>query len=68
MANMGLFDSIRFKTTDMATIPAITPAMMRQEAIRDATRMTPASRIARVDVSPREPAMLPRKAASQSTA
>ncbi len=49
----------------MATIPSITPATMRQEAMRVSSSTAPPMKIARVLVSPIEPCMWPRKASIQ---
>ena len=46
-------------------MPIITPATMRQAAIRANSRMLPPSRMASVLVSPIEPGMKPRNASVQ---
>ena len=52
---------------DVNTMPSSTPAMTRQEAMRERHNKTPAINMASVDVSPTEPGIEPTKADIQST-
>ncbi len=68
MANIGLVaEPMALNSRLVAIIPIITPATMRQAAIRVTSSTAPPMRIARVLVSPIEPCMKPRKASLQDS-
>ena len=66
MENMALVsEPMKLNSEDMAIIPIITPAMMRQEAMRANTINAPPIKSAKVDTSPIEPGTLPINASIQ---
>ncbi|MCY1399439.1 hypothetical protein D9M71_144940 [compost metagenome] len=66
MANIGLVsEPMALNSQLVAIMPSITPATMRQDAMRVTSSTPPPIRMARVLVSPMEPWMVPRKASIQ---
>ena len=66
MENIGLVsEPMALNSVDMATMPIITPAMMRHEAMRANTMNAPPIKSASVDTSPTEPGIWPIKASIQ---